>query len=145
MKKLALLALGLFTLTFQAQAAGDKPVKPEQLPQAAQQFIKTHFPKAAISYATVDNDLIGKDYAIRLENGTKVEFDSDGQWTEVDAGRSAVPQAIVPSQIQSYVKTHQGGQAIVKIEKDRRGYEIELANDLSIKFDKQFKPVDFDD
>ena len=51
MKKLMIFTLSIFALIFTAKASEDKPITFEQLPQAAQQFIKSHFPDRTISLA----------------------------------------------------------------------------------------------
>ena len=145
MKKLALLAFALLTLNVSVQAAGDNPVTPDLLPAAARQFIEKYFPKAQIRYATKDDDFLDKDYTVRLADQTKVEFDSDGQWKEVDCGHNAVPQALVPKPIAEHVGKYFEGESIVKIERERKGFEVELKSGLDIRFDRQFKAVEYDD
>lgn len=144
MKKIISLLLVLFTLGFSAYA-DDKPITQEQLPAPAQQFIKKYFPAAKIAYATVAKDLLGKDYKVRLDDMTKLEFDGSGQWTEVDCGRNAVPAAIVPKPIADHVGKSFKGVPVVKIERDRKGYDVELQNKLEIKFDSKFNVLEYDD
>ncbi len=50
---------------------------------------------------------------------------------------SAVPAAIVPAAIKQYVNATFPGMVITKIEKERYGYDIELSNDLELKFNHQ--------
>ena len=49
----------------------------------------------------------------------------------------AVPASLVPAAIANYVKGNFPGTFIEKIDKERYGYEIELSNDLDLKFDKK--------
>ena len=62
-----------------------------------------------------------------------------------DSTHAVVSGALVPTAISSYVKTTYTNVRIVQIERDRKGYEIELSNGLDIKFNKQFKVVEIDD
>lgn len=143
MKKI-FLSLSLL-LASAAVAMADNPVKVEQLPEAAQTFLKAHFPDVKVAYANEDNELVKKEYEILLSDGVRVEFDADGNWKDVDCKFGRVPAAIVPAQISDYVSKHYPEIKIIKIERDRRGYEVSLSNGLEIDFDKQFSVVNIDD
>ncbi|MCM1312739.1 MAG: PepSY-like domain-containing protein [Bacteroides sp.] len=144
MKKLLVLFVCLFTMQAVVWADDDRPIKVEQMPQQAQQFIKKYFPKSSVSLAKMEVDLFSKSYEVIFTNGDKLEFDSKGAWTEVDCKYSAVPTEIVPAAIKTYVSQHHPDAKIVKIEKDTRDYEIELSNKWEIKFDKKFNVIDID-
>lgn len=138
MKKIFVLLLGLMTLN--VFAANDRPVTFQQLPQKAQQFITTHFSGVEFLSATVDDD-----YEVYLANGTKVEFTLQGEWKEVKCPGSAVPAAIIPAGISKYVKANFPNSTIVKIDKKYSGYDIELNNDMELKFDKNGRFLSYDD
>ena len=138
MKKIFVLLLGLMTLN--VFAANDRPVTFQQLPQKAQQFITTHFSGVEFLSATVDDD-----YEVYLANGTKVEFTLQGEWKEVKCPGSAVPAAIIPAAISKYVKANFPNSTIVKIDKKYSGYDIELNNDMELKFDKNGRFLSYDD
>ena len=116
--------------------AGDRIIPKEQLPAAAQTFIQKTFPGQTVSYAKIDSDG-RKTYEVRLSNGTEVEFDKNGTWDKVDCNHSAVPANLVPASFP--------GATIVKIDKERYGYDIELSNDLELKFNKNGKMLRVDD
>ena len=80
-------------------------------------------------------------YEVFLADGTEVEFDQSGAWTSVDCKSKAVPAAIVPEAIGRYVAENYPNLAIVQIERESYGYEIELSNDLDIQFDHDFKLI----
>ena len=124
--------------------ASDRIIPKEQLPAAAQTFIQKTFPGQTISYAKVDSDG-RKTYEVRLSNGTEVEFDKNGTWDKVDCNYSAVPANLVPANIATYVKSNFPGATIVKIDKERYGYDIELSNDLELKFNKSGQMLRVDD
>lgn len=126
-------------------AGDDRPIQVEQLPAAARQFIGQHFADAKVSYAAEDRDWPGSTFKVVFADGAKVEFGKDGKWSEVDCKPSAVPEAVVPQQIVSYVGQHHPGLTIVKVERGRKGYEAELQNGIELKFDKHFRVVGIDD
>ena len=100
---------------------------------------------SGIAYATIDRDFGKTTYDVRLNDGTEVDFDAKGTWDKVDCGLSAVPAQLVPTAIADYVKANFAGAMIVKIDKERHGYDIELSNDLELKFNKQGQLIGFDD
>lgn len=147
MKKLTAIIAGLFLLAapFAAFASDDRPIEVKELPAAAQQFIQTYFPGVQVSYATVDSQLMNKDYKVVFTDGRKVEFSKNGEWTEVKAKHAELPAAIIPQQIRDYIAKHHPGQAVRQIERDRRGYEVKLANGIELDFNKHFAVVGIDD
>ena len=145
MKKFAVLTVALlFVFALTGRADNDRPITVDQLPATAQKFIKAHFPKTNVSLAKMDTDLFEKSYEVIFVTGDKLEFDSNGNWTEVDCKRSEVPAKLVPTQINTYVNANYSGNKILKIEKDRSEYEINLSNGVEIKFNKNFMVIDID-
>lgn len=130
--RLGLLVLGA-AMAF--TAAAGTPVTRTELPSAALTFIDTHFADDGIRKAEKDHGLLGAEYEVDLVSGVELEFNSDGQWKEVKAGRgTTVPAAIVPAAIKTYVATHFADRGIVEIKRDRLGFEVELADDTDLFF-----------
>lgn len=124
-----------------ACVADDRPISPDQLPAEARSFVQTHFSGKKIVYAEKD----WNSYECRLNDGTQVEFNRKGVWTEVDCHMAAIPAAIIPAAMQDYVKKNFEGCLITKIAKERYGYEVELSNDLDLKFNYQGALIGIDD
>jgi len=145
MKKfLFLFAAGLLSAGC-ALASADRPIAVDELPEAAQKFIKTHFAASETLYAKVDNDLFGNDYKVVFADGASVEFAANGEWKEVATERGEVPAAIVPPMIRDRVAERFPAARIESIDRDRRGYDVELSNGLDLKFDREFNLVEIDD
>lgn len=113
------------------------------LPLTAQKFIKQHFNGQEVVNVKQDYDDGKLQYEVRL-SGALIDFTADGQWLKVKA-YSGVPKTILPNGIKNYVATHFRKQTIVKIEKKRKGYKVELDNDQELIFDAQGNFVRFDD
>ena len=135
----------LVTFQVSAYADNDKPVNVTQLPVAAQQMIKKHFAKKTVALAKQETGLFEKSYDVVFNNGEKIEFDRNGNWTEIDCKMSSVPAALVPAKISQYVKATYPGTKILQIEKDDNRYEVKLSNRLEVTFNKHFQVVDIDD
>ena len=147
MKKSRLFLVALLCMALQSATcfADDRIIPVEQLPAAAQQFVKATFPEAKISFATKDAEFTGTKYEARLADGTEIDFDKKGEWDKVDCQMKSVPEALVPVVIAQYVKTNFSGAVITKIDKERYGYDIELSNDLELKFNKKGQVMEIDD
>lgn len=133
-------------LAFQVKALADndKPITVNQLPAVSQQIIKKHFAGKKVAMAKMETGLLEKSYEVVFTTGEKVEFDRKGSWKEVDCKLSAVPARLIPAKIASYLKANYPGIKVLKIEKDDNDYEVDLANNVEIKFNKNFVVIDID-
>lgn len=139
MKKTLSLFCAIFmalALSFSAQARDKYSHDASSLPPAATVFLDKYF-KAEVSLVKIDKSF-GRvsEYEVILRDGTEVTFDGSGNWKEIETSvKSKVPDKIVPQAIITYVKSHQNKSVIIGIEKDRRGYDVTLANGVEIEFD----------
>ncbi|MDM1073467.1 PepSY-like domain-containing protein [Empedobacter brevis] len=141
MKKFFSVIMLSFVLVSFAQ---DKPIKYNQVPKTGQQFINKHFGAKQVGSVLLDDDFFSKEYKVYLLNGTKVEFDGDGSWKEIDGNRNAIPTGFIPTKVSTYVEKSFPNTKIVKIERDRNEIEVKLTNGLEVKFDKSgnFKKIE---
>lgn len=145
MKASQKILIGLFSLLATVACAdNDRPVAITSLPQPAQQFVAQHFGDRTVALAKEDTDILKKSYDVIFTDGCSVEFDGRVDWKEVDCKFSEVPAAVVPVPIQEYVKTNYPDVRILKIERDRREYEVKLSNRVELTFDRWFALVDID-
>ena len=143
--KFLLVVILAVTTLFSAEAGNDKPISFDQLPETSKVFIREYFKEADISYAKIDRDLFSKSYEVYFINGNKIEFDKKGEWDTVECLKCEIPSGIVPALIAKYVEKNHPDFTIVKIERNRRNYEIELNNELEIKFDLAYNVIGYDD
>ena len=115
------------------------------MPTPAQTFITTYFKNHKVALAKMETDLFYKSYEVIFTNGDKVEFDRSGEWTEVKCTQEAVPDAVVPAAIRDYVTNAYPDARILKIERDRKEYEIKLSNRWEVKFNSKMQVIDLDD
>ncbi|MBO5616012.1 MAG: PepSY-like domain-containing protein [Prevotella sp.] len=126
-------------------SASDRMIPAERIPAPARAFIQKTFPNQAIAFAQLDYDFFRKTYEVHLINGVKMDFDSKGTWDKVDCKFSAVPANLVPVALANHVKMNFRGAQIVKIDKKRYGFKVELSNGLELKFNKQGGLIAIDD
>lgn len=148
MKKYLFLMVAVI-FSFMAAYSQDKyTVSRNDLPVAAQNFLKEYFPKAKVGMVKTDKHLLKKtDYDVKLVNGTKIEFNNAGKWTSVDCKTREVPAGIIPKTIRTYIQKNYPNGKIVKIDKTTTKYEVELADGWELTFNHlgQFKSKKMDD
>jgi hypothetical protein len=93
----------------------------------------------------LDREFADNDYTVYLDDGTKIEFNGSGKWESVKNHNGKIPAGVVPTAIQGYISKHYPAFGIEKIEHKRYGYEVELTNDLDLKFDLNGRFVGIDD
>lgn len=148
MKKfLSLLLLAIVAVQF--SFAKDVITKDmNQLPLPARNFINRHFTKPELSHIKIDQERMeSTKYEVVLMDGTEIEFDSQGNWEEVSAKKGqVVPVTIVPGFAVDYLKAHKfTNEGVRKVERNRKGYEIELSTGVSFKFDNKGRFIKADD
>ena len=141
-KVITALLLSIICFCSVLYAGHDVHITFQQLPNKAQQFIQEHFPNNKIAIAKKEIELASKSYDVIFTNGDKLEFGSNGNWTEIKCRNGAVPTAVIPQQILNYVNSTYPDNLIIEIERKRGYYEIKLSNRAEIKFDRRFNVID---
>ena len=139
--KAILLLVAMLATSFIARADHDQVITFDQMPEAAHAFHKQYFAGKVPLVVTVDWD----DYTIRYESGEKVEFDKQGSWKEIDCRASQVPVELIPEEIKANIHATFPGAIILKIDRNRRGYEVKLNNGLEVEYSPTFQVIDIDD
>lgn len=144
MKRFIAIFTLLVALSFNAMA-DERPIEPTQLPKSAQEFIAKNFAGTPILSAFVDRDVMDTDYEVRLEDGTKIDFNGRGDWTDITNKRSGIPASIVPHKLTEYTSKHYNGAAILSIERNSHSYEVKLSNGIELIFSLSGKLLGYDD
>ena len=141
MKKLFLFALAAFSLIAVSCSDDDNKetvINAAQLPEAARLFAEAHFPGA--TFTRVEQQSVagsdGSIYDTRLSNGFEIDFDAEGNWTDIDGNSQTVPNAIVPQAILDYVAANYASSTVTTIEIENHGYDIELSNGTDLVFNE---------
>mgnify|MGYP002514798222 CR=1 FL=1 len=100
---------------------------------------------ADVTYIEKEIDGLFNEYHVRLNNGTEIEFDQQGNLEHIDCHKSAVPEGIVPQLIVNYVNLHFSNQIIVEYHREDRRQQVELNNGLELVFDREGNFLRMDD
>lgn len=141
MKKYLFLLVALLAMSFSAKADHDQVITFNQLPAEAQTLLKQYFADKMPLIVTIDWD----DYTVMYDSGEKVEFDKQGNWKEFDCRSSMVPSALIPEQIKAHIRATFPGTTILKLDRNRRGYEVKLNNGHEVEYNRNFQVIDVDD
>ncbi len=131
---LSVILLCLLSETVRAQK-GQK-VNLSDLPQKARSFIQQNFNQEKIRDILKETeDLMDIEYKVWFPDKLKIKFDRKGDWKEVDGNRHPIPTRFIPERIMTYIRKSFPNNEVVKIEKDRKSYEVEISNGLELEFD----------
>ena len=134
----------MLTCNMAANAGNDKPIAINALPVKAQTLLNNHFNGQKVMLATIESGVVSRSYDVVLRNGTKLEFDKKGNLTEIDCKQGIVPSQLIPQPIKNYLKENYRGEAVRKIEWNKKEYEVELTNGIDLTFNKHFQLIDID-
>ncbi len=135
----------LFALPSSAAEDDDRPVRFEDLPAAAQKLIGDHFPGVKVTLATIDREFLNTTWDVILADGTRIEFDSRGEWTEIECRTGGIPTGILPPAIAAFLSERHPGARVREIDRDRDGYELNLDNHRELTFDPRGNFRRYDD
>lgn len=144
MKKhiLTFAAVLFFSLTSVAQ---NGMTQLNQLPATAQEFVKTYFSDYKIQYIFSDKEFADVDYKIRFEDGTEIEFNAKGEWTDVSSKQQCIPTGFIIKEITNYVETYHKDMCITDVEREFNRITIELNDNLELEFNSKGKLLSYDD
>ena len=108
-------------------------------------FLNENFANVKCSYVKLERDFLERSYEVMLADGTKIEFTGKGLWEEVDSRYGEVPEVIIPEPIRHYINENYSGSKVLRIERNRYGFEVKLSNKLELTFSKEFQLIDIDD
>lgn len=140
MKKIICLFMFSCLLLFSQQVLAQRPNSKESLPPKGMAFLDKHFKNYEVY--RVKYSAKNGEYEVKLKSGHQVEFDYDGDWIEIDGETQPLPKTIIdmlPPGIIQYIAKKYTRRAIIKIEREAYGYEIELSNSVELLFDHKGK------
>ena len=72
------------SLTLTACWEQDKMIGVQQMPQAAQDYLKKNYPTDSVLIVEQDNEFLNTTYKVQLTSGLELEFNADGQVIDMD-------------------------------------------------------------
>ena len=146
MKLKSILAVCAVALCFAACTSETVSHDATQLPKKARDIINQNF-SSAISLIETEKSMGSvKEYEVTLTDGSEISFNGNGEWKSVDTPTNIpVPAGLVPTNIAKFVAEKHAGAFIVGLDKNKKGFEVELSNDVEIQFDPAGNFIKYDD
>lgn len=123
----------------------EKKIDFGDLPSEARSFIENYFPSADILSIVQEKEDGRKEYQVKLSDGTDMEFDEDGEWTNIECHFSPLPTGILPANVITKVEELHPEAYINGVEKELGGYVVEVTDaggiDWDMRFNAQFEYV----
>ena len=119
-----------------------------ELPQTARTMIETHFSGAQAVYVnrSLETDDDGTIFEVKLDNGFELDFDVDGNWTDIEGNDQQVPDALILSPILTYTQANYPAPLFIEgIETEDFGFQVEISNDVDLQFDAEGNFLGIDD
>lgn len=111
-----------------------------KIPARSKAFIDQFFPESSVVIVEMEEDGDGlEEYEVWLNDGTKIDFDLQGEWKVVARKKTGVPLSLIPQQIKYFVKTKYPNNVITKFSRKDYGYKLELSDDMDLRFNKQYQ------
>ena len=126
--KLFISIASLMMLSSLILAAEDMAIQANQLPQNAQTFVKTNFPNDQIVYAEQDR----QSYKVELSSGVEIDFDRQGNWTDVSGNNRPIPTKFIPTAVLNGVKAKYPQIEVMEISKEYNSYKLKLSNNREV-------------
>ena len=131
---------------FTAHCQNNKPGV-EQLHDSIHLFLQRYFPDNKVDHYKLERDgLSVTAFDIYLDDKTEIVFNREGEWTEIDMNKKAVPNPLVPPAILQYVRTKYPKTDITEMEKEEGNtYKISLSNDVDFYMNESGQLIQYDD
>ncbi|MEI0445467.1 PepSY-like domain-containing protein [Brachyspira intermedia] len=126
--KLFISIASLMMISSLVLTAEDMPIQANQLPKNAQTFVKTNFPNDQIVYAEQDR----QSYKVELASGVEIDFDRQGNWTDVSGNNRPIPTQFIPTAVLKSVQSKYPQIEVLEISKEYNSYKLKLANNREV-------------
>lgn len=134
MKKTMIYLVSAIAFLFTLAGCEEVKINENRLPDTARTFIKENFPHTSVLSAEKEREDGQKQYNVRLADGTEIEFNEAGEWTEIDCDFATIPDGVLPEKITGYIAANYPQTKAYKAEKKFGGYEITITGGYKLFF-----------
>ena len=126
--KLFISIVSLMMLSNLILTAEDMAIQANKKKKNAQTFVKTNFPNDQIVYAEQDR----QSYKVELASGIEIDFDRQGNWTDVSGNKRPIPTQFIPNKVLNAVKAKYPQVEVLDISKEYNSYKLKLSNNREV-------------
>ena len=124
--------LGVVTLL--AIFVGQAQENFDKLPMNAQKIVKDYYAGHQVEKIDADPNSGDESYQVKFENGTKIDFDENGNATEI-SGEEKIPSALIPEKMRLFLENRYGDDYVTDWKMDDDGHQIEMNEGAKLVFD----------
>ncbi|PTY40993.1 PepSY-like domain-containing protein [Brachyspira hampsonii] len=117
--------------------SADIAIQANQLPKKAQDFVKANFANDQIVYAEQDR----QSYKVELASGVEIDFDKNGDWTDVAGNNQPITTKFVPANIIKAIEAKYPQVPVLEISKEYLSFKLKLGNNREVYVDNNGKIV----
>ena len=122
----------------------DTPVS--KMPAQVQRFLNDYYPGSTVAASWMKMMRPTTEpmwYRVNLDNGTKLAFNLQGNWYQVNAKKSTVPASIdlLPNIARKTISEKYPNATIKSIKFKKDQYKVTLSDGMKLKFDKNYGEV----
>lgn len=139
-----LLTLLILGLSLHAESS-HRIIRFEELPVKAQEFVSTYFGGLSIRFVRMEIEVTKTEYTVRFDNGMEIEFNSNGDWDEVESHSECLPSGFLLEPILNFLSRNHPNACLHEIARSRHKIEVELASGQEIIFNKNGEFLRYDD
>ena len=121
-----------------------KPIAYSEMTKEAKDFIEQNFPNMKVAFVESYFGIFGSSYELTFNTGDEVKVTTTGDWKEISSEYMDFPQQLIPDFIKIYLDDNFPNVKIEKMEKYKKYIEVELVNNVEIKFNYQGIVIDLD-
>ena len=122
----------------------DKPIAYSEMSAEARSFVEQYFPDAKVAFVESYYGIFGSSYEVSFNTGDEVKVTTTGEWKEIKCKSMTFPESLIPAFVKTYLDENFPNVKIEKIEKYKKYVEVELANNVEIKFNYEGTVIEFD-
>lgn len=143
-KAVATLIILLICGTSLRAEASHRIVTFEELPEKAQTFVHAYFNGLTINFVRMEIEVTKTEYTVRFENGMEIEFNSNGDWDEVESHSECLPMGFLQKEILDFLNQNHPNICLHEVARSRYKIEVELSNGLELIFNKDGEFLRYD-
>ena len=143
--KVIVILINLLIFSFPLQINHDhRFITFEDLPTKAKSFVRTYFGHYDIRFVKIDITMTKTNYTVQFENDMKIEFNSNGDWDEVNSPSDCLPSDFLNNMILNHLNKNYPDCCLHVISKGKHKFEVELTSGLELVFNKKGEFLRYD-
>lgn len=120
-------------------ATAQQKSKSAQLPQEAQTFLEANFKGIQVQEVKKETEGTTFKYEVKLANGTEIDFNNRGRWTEVESKITSIPVSMLQPSVGQYIQKNYSGAKVTEVKKGIRFNFVEINDETMLQFDTEGK------